>query len=200
MNRETTNSKKTILQVSVGLVSLIMGSAIIILLLLPFGYNFTATWLYSVSSLGYVLLILGTVYICGKWWLLRHSEQAIPFGYAAALVAAAIGIGLYLIRDLFVWPELASLLGVMLLYIGAIFVIYANPKSTASTIPMMSYIVLSLSIFVLLFLHDHALFTSSLSSFLADHRSGILFFINLAPCVFLLITARKSRLEAASQL
>lgn len=103
MDKEAKNSQKTIAQALAILFLCICGSAIIVLLLLPFGYNFTVTWLYSVIYLGYFLLLLGTVYTCAKWWLLRNSKQAPPFSLAAALLSGSIGITLYFIRDLFLW-------------------------------------------------------------------------------------------------
>lgn len=154
MDKEAKNSQKTIARALAILFLCMCGSAIIVFLLLPFGYNFTVTWLYSFMYLGYSLLLIGTVYICAKWWLLRNSEQAPPFGLAAALLSGSIGITLYFIRDLFGWQELNMLLCLIFIYMGLAFVIFANPNLKAFRIPITVYITLLLSVYGLILFED----------------------------------------------
>lgn len=145
MDKETPNPQRSMPRSFVAFLSLVIGSAAIVLLLLPFGYNFTDTWLYSVVYLAYFLLLVLTVYICRKWWLRRKDEQAFPFGYAAAFVSASIGSSLYFFGDLFTWPELNRLLAIIFMYFGALCAVYAEPKLNAYTIVATIYIALTLS-------------------------------------------------------
>lgn len=84
-----------------GYIVLLVVSAIILLLLLPFGYNFTDTWLYAFMVPLLAIGCVALVYQITIWWQKRGTAETVSGSSILAFVLVFIGIGLMLMFDPF---------------------------------------------------------------------------------------------------
>lgn len=125
----------SMLTISLLTFTLFIGSAIITLLLLPFGYNFTDKWLYLIASCFVFFLIVYTIYNCWAWWRYRNTERAPATSHLLSCIFFSITI-ITFATDLFPSFELKEAFGYLCLYLAIWLSCYSDNHLRPYIIPI----------------------------------------------------------------